>query len=61
MHNDRSFHTKSKRMSRNNVFDPIDKVWRRRKVVNYSRVKKGVGEVVYKGLLNDLQHICQVR
>lgn len=42
------------------VFDPIDKVWRRRKVWNHSRVKRSVGEVVYQSLMKDLTHICQI-
>lgn len=42
------------------VFDPIDKVWQRRKVWNTARVKKSVGEVVYQSLMKDLSHVCQI-
>ncbi|XP_063703826.1 uncharacterized protein LOC134833441 [Culicoides brevitarsis] len=42
------------------VFDPISKVWRRRKVWNTSRVKKSVGEVVYQSLMENLSTVCQI-
>lgn len=47
-------------MSNKITFDSIEKLWRGPSVDVYPFGKSAVGEVVYKAMLNDLEHVCQI-